>query len=321
MSELPASRSETARQRDETRTRFNREELVERILRILPADGTSEPLPGLRFLRVSHHPEPIHGVSFPSFCGIAQGTKEMYLGKERYRYDPYHYLLSTTELPIVIHQIEATAERPCLNFQLELDAAEVASVMLEAGVSAPRKSGGSTRALDVSPLNEALLEATVRLVRLVEAPVAQARVLLPLIRREIIFLLLFGEQRDRLRHMAALGGHTDRVARAIERLRIDYNKPLRIESLARELGMSESSLFEHFKAVTALTPLQFQKQLRLQEARRLLLGEDVDAATAGFRVGYEDTSQFNKEYKRLFGAPPMRDRERLRTTGYRSDAA
>jgi AraC-like DNA-binding protein len=312
MNNLRANLPEAARQREELRAKLNREELVERIGRALPEDGTVEPVKGLHFARVSRHQAPIHGVSFPSFCGIAQGSKEMYLGEDRYRYDPYHYLLSTIELPIVIHHIEASPERPCLNFQLELDPALVASVMLDAQIPSPRKDGGSSRALDVSPIDDALLEAVVRLVRLAEAPASDAQVLLPLLQREIVFLLLRGEQSARLRQFAALGGHTDRIARAIERLRTDYDKPLRIDTLARELGMSQSSLFEHFKEVTAMTPLQFQKQIRLQEARRLLLGEDVDATTAGYRVGYEDTSQFNKEYKRLFGEPPLRDVERLR---------
>ena len=312
MNNLPANRSEAARQREELRAKLNREELVERITRVLPKDGKAEPVKGLHFMRVSQHRETIHGVSFPSFCGIAQGAKEMYLGEDRYRYDPYHYLLATIELPIVIHQIDASPERPCLNFQLELDPALVASVMMETDLPSPRRNRGSSRALDVSPLDDTLLEAVVRLVRLAEAPASDAQVLLPLLQREIIFLLLRGEQSARLRQFAAVGGHTDRIARAIERLRADYDKPLRIENLARELGMSQSTFFEHFKEVTAMSPLQFQKQLRLQEARRLLLGEDLDATSAGLRVGYEDASQFSREYKRLFGEPPMRDVERLR---------
>jgi AraC-like DNA-binding protein len=156
------------------------------------------------------------------------------------------------------------------------------------------------------------MEAAVHLVRLAEAPPAEARVLLPLVTREILFRLLVGEQSARLRHLALLGGHTDRIARAIERLRSDYDKPMRIETLAREMGMNPTSFHEHFKAVAAMSPLQFQKQLRLQEARRLMLGEDSDAASAGFRVGYEDVSHFSRDYKRLFGEPPMRDVGRLR---------
>ena len=241
---------------------------------------------------------------------IAQGSKEVLLGDDRYRYDPAHYLLATAELPVASQIIEASQERPYLSLLLELDPALVGSVMVEAGHPAPR-SHADVKAIDVSPLDAGLLDAVVRLVRLLDSP-AEARFLAPLVTREIVYRLLMGEQGDRLRHIAVLGGHTHRIARAIERLRKDFDQPLRIEDIARELGMSVSGFHHHFKAVTAMSPLQFQKQLRLQEARRLMLGEDLDAASAGYRVGYDDASHFNREYKRLFGAPPMRDVERLR---------
>jgi AraC-like DNA-binding protein len=156
-----------------------------------------------------------------------------------------------------------------------------------------------------------LLDATVRLVRLLDSP-TEAHFLAPLVTREIVYRLLRGEQGGRLHHVAALGGSTHRIVEAIELLRKEFDQPLRIEDIARELGMSVSGFHHHFKAVTAMTPLQFQKQLRLQEARRLMLGEDHDAASAGYRVGYGDASHFTREYKRLFGAPPVRDVERLR---------
>ncbi|MBD0307343.1 MAG: AraC family transcriptional regulator, partial [Microcoleus sp. T1-bin1] len=169
----------------------------------------------------------------------------------------------------------------------------------------------SVKAIDVSLLDANLLDAVVRLVRLLDCP-AEANVLAPLIKREIIYRLLMGEQGGRLRHIAVLGGSTHQIARAVDRLRKDFNQPLRIESIARELGMSVSSFHHHFKSVTAMSPLQFQKQLRLQEARRLMLGQNLDATSAAYRVGYDDSSHFNREYKRLFGIPPMRDVERLR---------
>jgi AraC-like DNA-binding protein len=241
---------------------------------------------------------------------IAQGSKEVLLGDSRYRYDPAHYLLATVELPVVGQVLEASAERPYLSLRLDLDPALVGSVMVEAGHLSAR-SRGDARALDVSPLDADLLDATVRLMRLLDSP-AEARILRPLITREIVYRLLMGDQGNRLRHLALLGGQTDRIAEAVERLRREFDQPLRIDSLARELGMSVSGFHHHFKAVTAMSPLQFQKQLRLQEARRILLGENLDAASAGYRVGYDDASQFNREYKRLFGQPPLRDVERLR---------
>jgi AraC-like DNA-binding protein len=313
MNDVNVNRAEVAEQREELRAKANWEELAERIARAVPRDGSAEPLRGLHLNRASSATGPAYGVAYPSFCVIAQGSKEIHLGEERYRYDPYHYLLATVELPVVIQHVEASREQPYLSLRLDLDPAIVASVMLEAGMPpSPRRDPGSVRALDVSALDGNLLDAAVRLVRLVETPPAEARVLLPLVKREILLRLLAGEQSARLRQVAVLGGQADRIARAIERLRNDFARPLRIESLAREIGMSPSGFHEHFKAVTAMSPLQFQKQLRLQEARRLMLGEDLDAASAGYRVGYEDASHFSREYKRLFGEPPLRDVERLR---------
>jgi AraC-like DNA-binding protein len=165
--------------------------------------------------------------------------------------------------------------------------------------------------LAVSRLDVSLLDAVVRLVRLVDAP-RDYGVLAPLATREIVYRLSLGEQGGRLRQIAVASGRVHRIAKAIEIVRGNYNKPLLIAGLARQLGMSISGFHHHFKAVTAMSPLQFQKQLRLQEARRLLLAGDLDASTAGYRVGYDDRSYFSREYKRLFGEPPMRDVERLR---------
>jgi AraC-like DNA-binding protein len=292
------------------RAQANRDELVERIAQVIRQEGTVEPLKGLHLHRRSSPTEWVHSVSDLAFCVIAQGSKEILLGDNRYRYDPAHYLLTTVELPIMSQVIEASQERPYLSLRLELDPALVGSVLVEAGHFLPR-SHADVRAINVSSLDASLLDAVVRLVRLLVSP-TEARFLAPLITREIVYRLLMGEQGDRLRHIAALGGHTYRMARAIERLRKDFDQPLRIDDIARELGMSVSGFHHHFKAVTAMSPLQFQKHMRLQEARRLMLGEGLDAARAGYRVGYNDASHFNREYKKLFGVPPIRDVERLR---------
>jgi AraC-like DNA-binding protein len=252
-------------------------------------------------------------------CVIAQGSKEVLLGDSRYRYDPSHYLLATVELPRVSQVLEASPERPYLALRLELAPTLVSAVMVEAGHHSP-PGHTDVRAIDVSPLDGKLLDAFVRLVRLLDSP-SEAPVLMPLITREIIYRLLVGEQGGRLRHLAILGGYTSHIARAVDRLRQDFDQPIRIEDIARELGMSVSGFHHHFKAVTAMSPLQFQKQLRLQEARRLMLGEDLDAASAAYRVGYQDASHFNREYKSLFGIPPMRDVQRLREEMATSRAA
>jgi AraC-like DNA-binding protein len=297
-------------EREAQQVQAHREELVERIARAMREDGTVQPLQGLHLSRSSWPLKPLHSVLEPSVCVIAQGSKEVLLGDSRYRYDPSHYLLATVELPRISQVLEASKERPYLSLRLELAPALVGSVMVEAGYSSPRDHA-DVRAIAVSPLDVNLLDAIVRLTRLLDSP-ADTPVLLPLITREIIYRLLMGEQGGRLRHLAILGGYTSSIARAIERLRHDFDQSLRVESLARQLGMSVSGFHHHFKAVTALSPLQFQKQLRLQEARRLMLGEDLDAASAAYRVGYHDASHFNREYKSLFGVPPMRDVQRLR---------
>jgi AraC-like DNA-binding protein len=297
-------------EREAQQMQANREELVERIARTIREDGVIEPLQGLHLARLSAPMEKVHGVLEPSLCVIAQGSKEVFLGDTRYEYDPFNYLLSTIELPRASQVLEASKERPYLSLRLELDSALVGSVMVESDHTAPRRQA-DVRAIDVSPLDANLLDAVVRLVRLLDSP-AEAPMLMPLITREIIYRLLIGDQGGRLRHLALLGGYTPDIARAIERLRQDFDQPLRVEQLARDLGMSVSGFHHHFKAVTAMSPLQFQKQLRLQEARRLMLGEDLDAASAAYRVGYNDASHFNREYKSVFGIPPMRDVERLR---------
>ncbi|MCS7219980.1 MAG: AraC family transcriptional regulator [Anaerolineae bacterium] len=286
-----------------------RSELVERIGRAVPKDGASEPLPGLQLFRASS-PTPLHHSMFkPAFCVIAQGSKEVLVGNHCYRYDPYHYLIATLELPVASHVTEASQERPYLSLSLALDPHLVSSVLIETGYALSSRRA-DVMAFDVSPLDQNLLDAVVRLVRLVDHP-HEARVLAPLITREIVFRLLMGAQGTRLRHIALLDGHSRYIRQAIERIRADFNQPLLIDDLARELGMSLSAFYQHFKAVTGMSPLQFQKRLRLQEARRLMLTEGLDAATAGYRVGYNDASHFSREYRRLFGEPPMRDVKRL----------
>ena len=292
------------------RVQLGQHELIECIKRAVRADGTVEPLPGLTLHRSSAPGEPLHSVYDPVFCVIAQGSKEVFLGSERYLYDAANYLIVTANLPVAAHVLEASQARPYLSLRLRLDPLLVSQIMVEAGHTAlPQRA--SVRAINVSPLDTDLLDAVVRLVRSLDAP-AEARFLAPLITREIVYRLLLGEQCDRLRYIVVQNGNTHHIARAIERFRREFDQPLPIEHVAQELGMSVSSFHHHFKAVTALSPLQFQKRLRLQEARRLMLGEALDAASAAYRVGYQDASHFNREYKSIFGASPMRDVQRLR---------
>jgi AraC-like DNA-binding protein len=289
----------------------DQQELADRIASAVPHDGKVEPQPGVHFQRQSRLGQRVHAVAEPSFCVIAQGSKEILLGEDRFRYDPAHYLISTMELPLIGEVVEASTQRPYLSFRLELDPSVVTSVMVESGVAGPRGDGSNVKAVNVSPLDANLLDATLRLARLIDNP-GEYRALAPLVIREIVYRLLIGAQGSRMRHLATFGGQSHRMARAVETLRANFDKPLRIEDMARELGMSVSGFHAHFKAVTAMSPLQFQKQLRLQEARRLMISENLDAGEAGYRVGYDDASHFNREYKRHFGEPPARDVERLR---------
>jgi AraC-like DNA-binding protein len=305
---------------DENRSRrmqADREELAERIAKVLPRDDKVEVRQGLVLTRLSSPTGPEHAVLEPWLCMIAQGAKDVLLGEEWFHYDASHYLVSTLGVPAVGRVVEASHQRPYLGLRLSLEPSVVTSVMVESGVGvgvdSPRGegSGGGVKGVGVSPLDADLLDAMVRLVRLIDRP-DEYHVLAPLIVREIVYRLLTGPQRGRLGHLATFGGQTHRMVRAVQRLRDGFAKPLRIEHVARELGMSVSGFHAHFKAVTAMSPLQFQKHLRLQEARRLMLSEALDAGEAGYRVGYDDQSHFSRDYKRHFGQPPLRDVERMR---------
>lgn len=286
-----------------------RSELLERMAIAVPHDSFVEVFPGLHLARSSKPTEQVHSVFTPAFCVIAQGSKQVLLGDEVFRYDPGNYLISTVDLPIVSQIVEASDARPYFSFRLDLDAAMVASTLMESEI-AIKKGDASVKAMDVSSIDADLLDAVLRLVRLL-GDENEMKALAPLIMREIVYRLLRGEQAARLAHLVN-AGDTRRISKAVEHLREHFDEPLKMEYIARSLGMSVSGFHHHFKSVTAMSPLQFQKQIRLQEARRLMLGEDMDAASAGFRVGYEDPSYFSRDYKKQFGSPPQRDIARLR---------
>ena len=295
---------------DDPRSETNKKELVEILARRCTNEGANNMAEGLNFYRHSGPTQPFHGLYSPSMCIIAQGAKEVLLGEEVFRYDPAHFLLCSLDVPVVSQVVDATSQRPYLGLKLDLDPTLIASVSVEAGVS-PGRSDFSVKSIAVGKLQGDLLDAFVRLFRLLDNP-DDYRMISPLVIREIIYRLLISDQGPRLRQMAVFGGHTNRITKAVQTLRNKFSESLSIEDLARDLGMSVSSFHQHFKTATSMSPLQFQKLLRLQEARRLLLTEDLDASSAAVRVGYDDASQFTREYKRLFGDPPMRDVARFR---------
>jgi AraC-like DNA-binding protein len=262
-------------------------------------------IPRLTLFRSAVVTSPAEVIAKPQFCVVAQGRKRILLGNQTHYYDPASYLVTSAHLPVCGEVVVA----PYLGFTLALDPAMLAGLLLEMPPLADRNA--PSRALAVSKLEKELLEPIVRLVRLLGEPEHLA-MLAPLIEREILYRLLTGPRGEMLRHLAAPASQLSQISRAIEWIRTKYDQPVRVDELARFAGMSPPSLHRHFRAVTAMSPLQFQKRIRLHEARRRLLSESADAASVGFRVGYESPSQFSREYRRMFGAPPGRDINRVR---------
>ncbi|KGR92369.1 AraC family transcriptional regulator [Ureibacillus massiliensis 4400831 = CIP 108448 = CCUG 49529] len=285
-------------------------ELAELIERNVKMDGTYETsIPGLQFIRTSQISEPVYSVYEPSLCVVAQGSKLVILGKESYQYDSASYLTASVHLPITGQILKASPEEPYLCINLQLDMNQIFEVVQSSNQEISSESPG--RALVVSLINDSLLEAVIRLVKLLETP-QDIPVLATSIKREIIYRVLQNDQYDTLKHFALVGSQAQRIAKVIGMLNHKFMEPLKVDELAREAKMSSSSFYNHFKEVTGMSPIQYQKQLRLQEARRLLLTENLEAAEAAFQVGYESPSHFSREYSRKFGLPPMKDIQRLR---------
>ncbi|WP_439383159.1 AraC family transcriptional regulator N-terminal domain-containing protein [Amycolatopsis lexingtonensis] len=272
-------------------------------------DGLRTPVPGLLLSKVDAS-EPHHSLAEPLFVVMAQGGKRLLLGDRVHEYRAGQYLLVSTDLPVTGHFVGATPRTPALGLGLTLRPAAIAPLLLEA------PPGRSSRTLPESPIatgdaTPELLDATLRLLRLLDHP-ADAPVLAPLIEREILWRLLTGPHGGLVRQIGLADSGLSHVSRAIRWIRDNYAEPMRIEELARLSDLSASAFHRHFRAVTAMSPLQFQKRIRLQEARSLLLADSGDVAGVGHLVGYDSPSQFNREYRRLFGAPPGQDAARLR---------
>ncbi len=285
--------------------------LAHTISRLCAADGYhATAIPGYYLARFTTTDLPRTTLDQAVFCIVAQGAKSILLNQQRLMYDPFQYLLVSLDLPLVGQIEEASRAKPFLGASLVLNFEEIRELIESCPL--PRQTAPPLRpGLMVGSMDEELLDAVTRLTVLLGQP-AQIAVLAPLIRREIYYRLLVGEQGGLLRSMAVDHGKVQRVAAGLGWLRRNAARRIRMEELAREMHMSASAMHSWFRAVTGMSPLQFQKQLRLQEARRLLLAESLDAGNAGRRVGYESASQFSREYHRFFGAPPLRDVERLR---------
>ncbi len=287
-------------------------ELASMVQRHAPLEGENVTcVPGLSLFRLSAPTgQPVHALHRPALCLIAQGAKHLMLADELYAYDVSTYLVFAQNLPVMANVVQASKEAPYLCVALNFDPIELAQRALALAPTLPFKER-SGRGLFVGSPQVALLDAVLRLVRLIDTP-QDIAALAPLVVQEIIYRLLAANEGWRLAQLGQEGSHARRVARAIAWLRERYAQPLRVDELAYAAHMSTSSLHHHFKTVTNMSPLQYQKRLRLYEARRLLVAGLADAATAGHRVGYESPSQFSREYSRLFGAPPARDLRELR---------
>jgi AraC-like DNA-binding protein len=268
-------------------------------------------IPGLSLYRRDKPTQPASYMYEPSICLTAQGAKRVVLGDDVYVYDAHHFLITSLDLPAVWQVINASREKPYLGLVLKLDRREMSQLMADSNLPPPRAQQ-SSRGMATGEVTLPLLTAFQRLIDLLAEP-KDIPMLAPIIQREILYRLLVSDQGARLRQVASAGSQSQQIARAIDWLKSHFTGTLRIEDLATQINMSPSSFHHHFRVLTAMSPLQYQKWLRLNEARRLMLTERSDAATAALQVGYESPSQFSREYRRLFGAPPLRDIERLRT--------
>ena len=284
------------------------EELQRQISTHCSAATTATAIPGLSLHRCCvANTTPTQVIYTPMLFVIAQGRKEVVLAGETFRYDAESYLITSVDLPVRAAICRASPEQPYLALSLTLDLQLLSEILAELPPAAHR--GAVPRGLAVTRVTPELLEALTRLLRLLGEPAGIA-FLAPLVQREILYRLLTGPQGTMLQQSAQQGSQTQQVIRALNWLRQHYAEPFRIGELLELTRMSAPSLYRHFKAVAGMSPLQYQKQIRLQEARRMLASQGLDASTAGFAVGYESPSQFSREYTRQFGAPPRRDAQR-----------
>ena len=291
-----------------------RAELARKIaLQMGSSENRATDIPGLTLHRRTAKTAPCLMTYEPCVTVMAQGRKRVDLGRTTFIYGESEYLLTSLDLPIVSRIVEASEVQPCLAMSLKLEIAVVREMLSREEIQVTEAPTDSP-AMAIGQATEEFLSACCRLIDLLETP-GDIPFLSGLIRREIVYRILRGPEGARLRAIATLGGKSSRTARAIAWVSTNYAKPLRVEDLAQIAGMGVSTLHHHFRALTAMSPVQYQKKLRLQAARGRMLMDGLDAASAAFEVGYESASQFNREYSRFFGQPPARDVRALRSPG------
>lgn len=287
-------------------------QLAELLLSKAPEEGSySTSIPGVDVFRKDSPSHFVSTVYEPALCLIAQGSKTVKLGDKEILYGPLTYMIATVELPVIGQVVEASKEEPYLAIKMAIDSKEVADVVLELGDEHPVKQEKCPCGLSITPVDYGILDAMTRLAKLLDAS-ADARFLAPLIKREVIYRALVGEMGAWMRHFVKTDSQAYRISRVIKELKARFAEPLRVSELADNANMSESALYHTFKEVTRMSPVQYQKKLRLHEARRLMFSEGLEASTASFKVGYESPSHFSREYSRMFGAPPRTDVMKLR---------
>ena len=285
--------------------------LARAIERFAQTDGDhATPIPALTLHRRRAPTDPLHCIFNLGLGIVAQGDKQVLVGRDSKDYGPGQSMLTTVDLPVISHVTRASAREPFLGMMLTLDPGSIVQLSSEIELPPPRRDS-ARQSLSVETLDPALLDAALRLVKLLEEPDLALR-LAPLVQQEITIRLLRGPHGPYLRHLGTIGSPSQQIAKAVTWLKRNFVEPLHVDELADRAHMSPSTLRQHFRAITGLSPLQFQKQLRLQEARQLMLSQSLDAGSAADRVGYQSASQFSREYGRLFGAPPQRDIRRMR---------
>ncbi|MCP1445137.1 AraC-like DNA-binding protein [Pseudomonas sp. GGS8] len=271
------------------------------------------PIAGLGFFRREHPSPPVVCMVAPSIILVAQGEKQLWVGGEGYPYDTSRFLITSLDLPANSEVLAASPEQPCLGLTLKLDLRMLAELIVQ-GDLPPTRDRSVVKGVGIGSVTPALLASFERLLALLDEPEA-IPVLAPLIQREIHYRLLKSDQAARLRQITSVDGQGYRIAKAIDWLKLNYASALRVEELAARVQMSTPTFHHHFRQLTAMSPLQYQKWLRLNEARRLMLNEHQEVSSAAYKVGYESPSQFSREYSRLFGVPPKRDIAVLRGQG------
>lgn len=288
-----------------------RQQMLQQLLHVITSNGLSDTIiPGVKLYRSDGPTAAAPTIYEPTLCLLVQGSKKIWLGDEQLQYRELQYLLAPVTLPVSGKVITASPDQPYIALSLSLDLRELTDLVIDIAHKVPAPNLPA-RGIAVGDADLSLMSVFLRLIQLLQAP-QDIPVLLPLLKREMLYRLLLGPVGSQLREFTLIDSQAHRISKVIDILHQRYNEPLRIKELAEAAHLSESALFQAFKAVTSMSPMQFQKQLRLNEARRIMLYEGLEASTASYKVGYESPSQFSREYSRLFGAPPKADVERFR---------